>query len=212
MDRVRELWARIRQDMRDNPGLWIGIGISALVLVVAYLAYRNNLQNGAVVPANGYGFPDYGGASTDTGGVYGGGYNPVPSGGSGSNPFQPFPPTPVTPPVAFPPLPIFSGGNPVPVAPEHAIGSVQDLGAASAGTSSLPSINNPTSHAQQQHTGVAVDSGLLPINSAGQVTADATGRTAKKQQAHTGAPAPKPKKTPPPTTIRPQNSGHGRAA
>ena len=186
MEHLRAFWERIRQDIHDNPGLWIGIGISALVLVIAYLAYRRNLQNGAVVPANGYGIPNYAGASTDTGGSVGGGYNPTPSGAAGANTFQPFTPTPVTLPTAVPSFSFNSGPLAVgPVAPEsRVIGTIRDLGAASAGATPLPSgaalpnINSPLALAQQQHTGVAIDSGL--------VTTSTLNRTTTNQRAHTG--------------------------
>lgn len=68
-ERIRALWQRIKEDIRRNPGLWIGVGISAVILVIAYLAYRQNQASSlAQVPANGYGYPDYGSASGGGGG------------------------------------------------------------------------------------------------------------------------------------------------
>ena len=102
-ERIRALWQRLLADIHRNPGLWIGVGISAVILVVAYLAYRKQ-QNSqqSQVPANGYGFPDYSSATGgSSGGLLGGGYGPA-------QPASPsLPGLPVVSPVSPPP---FSSG------------------------------------------------------------------------------------------------------
>ena len=213
-ERLHEIWERLKADIHRNPGLWIGVGISAVILVIAYLAYRKS--TGLDVPANGFGFPDYG---TATGGGGGDG-GPV-----GSQPFQPpsNPFNPITPtaPVANPLLPFslppFAPINPVaPFSPPtHMIGTVNDQAAP---TSGFYPIQNPTASQDQQHQGSALP--LPPIHNptAGQ---DQQHRdslppiqnpTATAQKQHKGS-SPKPPKPPkPPTTLQPTNSGHGRAA
>lgn len=39
------MFSRIWNDIRANPGVWIGVGLAALLLVVGYLAYKSNQAN-----------------------------------------------------------------------------------------------------------------------------------------------------------------------
>lgn len=224
-ERLRAIWERIRDDIHRNPGLWIGVGITAIVAVIAYLAYRKS--TGLDVPANGFGFPDYGAATggSDAGGG-GLGYQPYQPPSSPGNPFNPVTPTaPVSNP--FPPFAFAPVSPTAPFAPPaHMIGTFNDQGAPTASfypiqnptaaqdqqhrASSLPSlplppIQNPTAGQDQQHRG-ANPLPLPPIQNP----------TAPSQQAHRRTSHPAQHQPPPailiPTTKQPITSGHGRAA
>lgn len=220
-ERIRALWERLKADFHKNPALWIGIGISAAILVIAYLAYRR--QTGAVVPANGYGFPDYGGASGGASGGGGGGYAPYqPPSAPGlpiPNPFTP------TSPVSNP-FPPFSFGPPSGGGSAGSSGAAGETGVYRGSTpySVQGSVQNPTAAQDAQHQGLAVPSlasvqnPTAPAQQAHRgsqpVLPPIQNPTAASQLAHRGQrrPArPAPRK-PPVTTIRPANSGHGRVA
>ena len=59
-DGMGQAWGRLSEDFHRNPGVWIGVGVSAAVLIMAYLAYRSRASSaGTQTPANGYGQPDW---------------------------------------------------------------------------------------------------------------------------------------------------------
>lgn len=151
-ERIRAIWERIKDDIHRNPGLWIGLGISAMVLVLAYLAYRKKqLNTQSVVPANGYGIPDYGtssgGGGTDTGLTYPG-YSPYQP-ASPSVPISPISTPFTSPATAFPAFPSFN--LTAPAGPFSGVTSA---------VASLISgnIQNPTAAQDIQHRGSLVSS------------------------------------------------------
>lgn len=60
MSAIGDAWARIKYDIQSHPGTWVGVGVGAAVLIVAYLTWQNS-QNAAnpAIPANGFGQPDW---------------------------------------------------------------------------------------------------------------------------------------------------------
>ena len=230
-ERIRALWQRLSEDIHRNPGLWIGVGITAVVAVIAYLAYRQNqLKTQADVPANGYGFPNYGSAGFgSSGGGLGGGYQPYqpPTPSSDGNIFTPtssgtlasgFP--------AFPAFPAFTFGTAAPAAPVASasstptiFGSIQNPFAASeqAHTGRLSifgSIQNPLAVSQQAHTltGYAAPAPIAPPLTI--VQGSIQNPTATQENEHTGKTSSPVTSYPAPiyTTIRPQATSAGRVA
>lgn len=227
-ERIRAIWQHIADDIRRNPGLWIGVGLTAVVAIIAYVAYRNQ-QNSSQdqIPANGYGIPDYSSAFGGSDGGSGGGYAP----------YQPASP-------ASPTAPIDSGGStfPVTAAPAFPAFNLPVGGAAGFGSSdatpnsytiagniqnpsaaselahralaavasvtapSLPLINQPLAPAQKAHTGAAP----LIQNPTADAQMAHRGATTRQPQAVT---VPHVNQQSPITTVRPKpTSGRGRAA
>ena len=196
-ERIRALWERLREDIHRNPGLWIGVGITAIVAVIAYLAYRKANGQG-VVPANGYGFPDYGSASGGSDSSGGAGYAPnQPI--STINPAQPasaFTPTSSgvsVPATAFPPFTL-GGGS---------FGLVDTPAVAPSAYTVQGSLQNPLAWQTLQHTGAAITSGGIPAGGASGVSQFPTIST---QLQHTGATATALAPRPAPTTSHPATS------
>ena len=164
-ERVRAFWERLKADIHRNPGLWIGVGISAVILLVAYLAYRKS--SGALVPANGYGIPNYSSAlgGDTTGGSTGyAPYQPVTS----TAPVAPYVPTSsgvtapgvAVPALGFTPPAAVGTGQPFSLPTARVIGHVIDRGVSASPTPTpyptyLPPIQNPLAPAQLAHRGVS---------------------------------------------------------
>lgn len=161
-ERIRALWQRIRLDIQRNPGLWIGVGITAIVAVIAYLAYRQK-QNASQsqVPANGYGIPDYGSsAGGSTGGLLsGGGYAPFQPSSPTSSVFTPTSSGDLTPATSFPSFPSFNfvpSGPLAPLAPVSANTGMDEpfyRGFALPASQVVGGIQNPLTASQLAHTG-----------------------------------------------------------
>ena len=160
-ERLRAIWERLREDIHRNPGLWIGLGISAVILVIAYLAYRKNqLNTQPVVPANGYGIPDFGASSGgSSGGLTYPGYSPYQP-ASPSLPISPVSTPFTSPQTAFPAFPAFSLSSPVASNPVNSfsriIGSIVDRGVntpAQVDPVALAPVQNPTAAQTAQHRG-----------------------------------------------------------
>lgn len=192
-ERIRALWERLKADVQRNPGLWIGVGISAVILVIAYLAYRKNqLNSSAVVPANGYGIPNYGtssGGSSDTGLTYPG-YSPYQP-ASPSVPISPVSSPVSSPATAFPAFPPFNLSAPAPASPFAPVARTI-----------AGSIQNPTAAQTAQHVGTVTA-----------IQGNIQNPTAAQDIAHRGSLPTAPTSYIVPTTIRPRTvTTRGRVA